>query len=342
MRQDGRTHSRGTLQAMRLIAYERMREGESPAVVSACFGMHRTWAYKVRARAEGQGKRALHRRKASGRPSKLSTAWQRKVFAWINGRSPRQYGFDAVMWSRTIVRDLIAREFGVHLSLATVGYVLAQLGLTPRKPLQRAYQRDPQAVARFKEQVYPDIVRQAKREGAEIYFWDESGFRADGVHGKTWAPCGQTPLVHVPGQRQSISAASAVSAKGQFWFAIYKGRFNGELFIQLLGKLMDGRSRPLHLILDNLSTHKTRAVREYVDAQQGMLTLHLLPGYAPEFNPNELVLSYAKRTGVARSPLRAGEQLADRVRRQLLEIQDDPQLVRSFFHHPPVTYLSDC
>ena len=48
---------------------------------------------------------------------------------------------------------------------------------------------------------------------------DESGFRADTVHGKTWAPKGKTPVINRPGQRQSISAASAVNAKGGFWFA---------------------------------------------------------------------------------------------------------------------------
>ena len=40
-----------------------------------------------------------------------------------------------------------------------------------------------------------------------------SGFRADAVHGKTWGKKGQTPVVERPGQRQSISAASAVNAR---------------------------------------------------------------------------------------------------------------------------------
>ncbi len=45
--------------------------------------------------------------------------------------------------------------------------------------------------------------------------------------------------------------------------------------------------------------------------------LHYLPGYAPELNPDKLVWSYAKRTGVARSPLRKGEKLQPRVQEQL-------------------------
>lgn len=71
------------------------------------------------------------------------------------------------------------------------------------------------------------------------------------------------------------------------------------------------------------------------------LTLHFLPGYAPELNPDELVWSHAKRTGVARSPLKAGEKLQCRVDSQLQSISDDPDLVRSFFRHPSVSYVSD-
>ena len=49
----------------------------------------------------------------------------------------------------------------------------------------------------------------------------------------------------------------------------------------------------------------------------------------------------AKRTGVARSPLRKGEKLKERVGAQLQAVADDPALVRSFFRHPSVAYISD-
>jgi DDE superfamily endonuclease len=54
-------------------------------------------------------------------------------------------------------------------------------------------------------------------------------------------------------------------------------------------------------------------VKDYVASTNGMLTLHFLPGYAPELNPDELVWSHMKRTGVARTPLRRGEKLKDKI-----------------------------
>lgn len=341
MKRDGRKTSHAALEEMRMVALERMKEGESPAAVAASFGLHRGWAYKVLAKAKGRGKRALRSTKGTGRPRTLSSAQERKVFGWINGKNPRQYGFDFGLWTRQIVGELIRQKFAVSLSLASVGALLARLGLTAQKPLQQAYQRDPQAVARWENEIYPAIMRQAKRDKAEIYFWDESGFRADAVQGRTWAAKGATPIVQVPGQRQGISAASAVNSKGGFWFVTYKGGLNGELFITLLRKMMKGRRKPIHLVLDGLPAHKTKAVRQYVDSLKGKLTLHFLPGYAPDLNPDELVWSYAKRTGVARSPLRAGEKLAERVHAQLTDIAARPALVRSFFKHPSVAYITD-
>ena len=185
------------------------------------------------------------------------------------------------------------KALGVRLSLASIGVVLARQGLTPQKPLQRAYQRDPPAIVRWQRETYPAIARKAKRDKAEIYFWDESGFRADAVHGKTWGARAHTPVVHVPGQRQGISAASAVSVTGAFWFATYAGALTGPLFVDVLRRMLRGRRKPLHLILDGLPAHKARAVKEYVAGLDGKLTVHYLPGYAPDLNPDELVWSHA-------------------------------------------------
>ena len=42
------------------------------------------------------------------------------MFHWINGKNPRQYGFAFGLWTRQIVRELIAQRFGVRLSLASM------------------------------------------------------------------------------------------------------------------------------------------------------------------------------------------------------------------------------
>lgn len=82
-------------------------------------------------------------------------------------------------------------------------------------------------------------------------------------------------------------------------------------------------------------------LRAYAASTKGMLTLHFLPGYAPELNPDELVCSHVKRSAVARGPLRQGETLRDKIEAQLAAIKRTPQLVRSFFSEPNVAYITD-
>lgn len=342
MKRDGRTFDHQTLEAIRMMAVERVREGEHPADVIASYGFNRTTIYKWLNATDDAGDEALRSTPATGRPPTLTPEQEQQVFRWVNGKDPRQYGLDFGLWTRAIVAELIERKFGIKLGLTAVGKLLAKLGLTPQKPLQRAYQRDPEAIEQWRRERYPAIVGQAKQEEADIFFWDESGFRADAVHGKTWGVRGQTPVVERPGQRQSISAASAVNAKGAFWFCTYAGALNAELFVVLLKKMMRYRRRPVHLVLDGLPAHKKACVKSYVESTKGKLTLHFLPGYAPDLNPDELVWSHVKRTGVARRPLRKGEKLNEKIIEQLAEIQDQPELVRSFFDAPSVAYIRDC
>ena len=97
----------------------------------------------------------------------------------------------------------------------------------------------------------------------------------------------------------------------------------------------------MHLVVDGLPAHKTALVKAYVASTHGRLTLHFLPGYAPDLNPDDLVWSHMKRTGVARTPLCKGETLKEKIETQLAKIKAMPHLVGSFFLAPSVAYITD-
>jgi winged helix-turn-helix protein len=67
--------------------------------------------------------------------------------------------------------------------------------MSPQRPLHRAYQQNPGAVERWKNQEYPAIRNAAEAEGAVVWFADEAGIRSDYHAGTTWSPVGQTPQV---------------------------------------------------------------------------------------------------------------------------------------------------
>ena len=340
MKRDGRKLGRNTQEEFRKLAIKRVIEdGEKPSVVIASLRMCRTTIYRWLRAYKKRGEAGVRSRKATGRPSKLSIRQKRQVARWMNGKDPRQYGFDFGLWTRRIVAELIKERFGIELGVTAVGRLLAEMGITPQKPLRRAYERDPDAIKKWKEEYYPELKERAEREGADIFFLDEAGVRSDQVLGKTWAPKGKTPEVPTSGQRQSINAISAVTALGAFWFVVYAGMLNAGRFVEFLKSFMRGRRRPVFLVLDGHPSHKAKLVQEYVGSLRGRLELHYLPGYAPELNPDEFVWNYLKREGVAKKPLKRGESLKNRVQSDLEKIKKLPMLVRSFFRAPSVAYI---
>jgi len=112
-----------TLEEIRKMTVERVREGERSSAVIASYGFHRCVIYRWLKAANGRGRgiKALAARKGTGRPRKLTPAQERQVFRWINGKNPMQYGFDFGLWARQIVRELVEMKFEVTLSLASLG-----------------------------------------------------------------------------------------------------------------------------------------------------------------------------------------------------------------------------
>jgi transposase len=341
MRIDGRTLSHETSETIRLLAVRRVKEGEPPSRVIQSFGLCRTTIYKWLKTAKRGGEAALKARQHPGRTPALTPRRKLQVRRWISGKDPRQYGFDFGLWTRQIVAALIAQKFGVRMGVTAVGRLLAELDITPQKPLRRAYERDPAAIERWKTVVFPRLRARAKRVGATICFLDEAGVRSDQVLGRTWGLRGQTPEVSTSGRRQSVSAISAVTASGGFWYEIYTERLNASRFVELLTHFMRGRKRPVFLVLDGHPAHSATLVAQYVQRLAGRLELHFLPGYAPELNPDEFVWNHLKRQGVSKTPLRRDESLRSRVQSDLANIQSRPALVRSFFHAPSVAYTRD-
>ena len=339
---DGRTLEHNTLEHIRMQAVRRVVEdGESPSTVMQSFGLCRTTIYPWLRDFKEQGWEALAESISEGPPPKLTEAQQQRVKRWILGKDPRQYGFDFGLWTRRIVQQLIVEKMQVELCLTSVGKLLARLNITPQKPLRRAYERDPQAVALWLAETYPQLKRRAKQARAMIFFLDEAGFQSDPPLGRTYGLKGSTPVVKTTGQRQSINVISAVNARGAFWAATYDGKLNGEALVLFLKNFMKGRRGKVFLVLDGHPAHKAKVVQSYVASLGGRLEFHRLPTYAPDLNPDEYVWSHMKTNGASKKPLKQNESLRQRVEEDLVKIKDNRPLVRSFFGAKTVAYAAD-
>jgi transposase len=275
-----------------------------------------------------------------GRPPKLTGEQMRRLYTLVVGTDPRQLQFAFALWTRQMVRTLIRREFGVSLSAVSVGRLLRTLGLSPQRPLWRAWQADPEAVARWKNEDFPAIRAAAKAEGATVYFADEAGIRSDYHAGTTWAPVGRTPVVKATGARHSLNMISAVTAQGLLRFSAYTGSFTAAMFIDFCTRLLADTDGPVYLVLDGHPTHKAKIVKEFVASTEGRLKLFVLPAYSPQLNPDEWVWKNVKHDRVGRTSVTSAEEFKAKALAALRRLQKMPHLVRAFFADPDLRYIT--
>ncbi len=180
------------------------------------------------------GVEGLTVRPIPGGTPKLTDRQTSQLRAWLVGRDPRQFQFDLALWTRKIVRDVILQKFQVEMTPQGIGKLLHRIGLSPQRPLYRAYQQDPEAVRRWREEEFPAIREQARAAGAQVYFADEAGVRTDHHAGTTWAPVGATPVVEVTGERAGVNMISAVSPRGKLMFDVFFGGFDATVCVEFL------------------------------------------------------------------------------------------------------------
>ncbi|MPY81344.1 MAG: IS630 family transposase [Actinophytocola sp.] len=337
---DGRKLDHQTLETIRFRAIQAVEAGQHPEDVAAAYGLHRKTVYGWIAKYRDGGPQALKARAVPGRPSTLSAEQLRKLYVLITGVDPRQLQFDFALWTREMIAELIRREFEVRLSLSAVGRLLRRLGLSPQRPLWRAWQADPEAVEKWKTEDFPAIRAQAKKDGATIYFADEAGLRSDYHAGTTWAPAGQTPIVKATGTRHSLNMISAVSAQGRLRFSTYTGSFTAERFIEFCKKLLHDTDGPVYLIVDGHPAHKAKTVKKFVAETDGRLKLFFLPAYSPQLNPDEWVWKNVKHDRVGRTSVTSAEEFKTKIVSALRRLQKMPKLVRAFFADPDLRYIT--
>ena len=232
-KRNGRSLDHKALEDIRIQAVRRV--GEAPSAVMRVLGFARTVIYDWLKKYHSGGIEALRALPIPGRPPKLTERQQAWVYRTVTQNNPLQLQFEFALWTRAMVRDLIRQEYGVVLSLASVGRLLRLMGLTPQRPVRRAIEQVPAKVRQWLTIDYPAIQAKARQADAQIFFADEAGVRSNSHHsGTTWAPMGQTPVVPATGKRFGLKLVSAVSPQGVLRFMVVDGRMTAVRFIEFL------------------------------------------------------------------------------------------------------------
>ena len=338
---DARSLRPAAQEALRVRVVQAVRQGMSQTEAARVFQVARGTVNRWVGTAATRTLRGL-RGQRRGRPpgTQVAGADASRVVRVIVRQCPDQLRLPFALWTREAVQQLLATRFGVRVSVWTVGRYLQRWGLTPQKPLRRAYEQDPVAVHRWLTETYPAIRAEAMAARAEIHWGDEMGLRSDHQAGRCYGRRGQTPVVWGTGQRFRCNVISALTNRGRLAFMVFRERFTVPVFLRFLRRLVRQVRRPLFLIVDSHPVHRARGVARWVRDHGEALRLFFLPGYSPDLNPDEYLNHDVKANAVGRQRPHDQDELIGNVRSYLRITQGHPTIVQRFFHAPSVRYAA--
>ena len=221
-----------------------------------------------------------------------------------------------------------------------MGHYIKRWGMTPQKPVKRAYEQQPARVRQWLDEDYPQIQAKAKAQGAEIYWGDETGLRNDSQHERGYAPKGKTPVIRLNAKRESINMISAITNQGKVRFKLFDGGMNAAILIDFLKRLIKDAQRKVILILDNLRVHHARKVKDWLQGKEDQIELFYLPSYSPELNPDEYLNCDLKAGVHSGKPARSKDQLKTKVIRHMRMLQKTSTRVKKYFKHEKIRYAA--
>lgn len=340
---DARGLSDEVLEALRVRAIHACERGYTQADVAAVLGVAAETVCRWWTAYAGGGPDALPGGR-TGRPvgsgRTLSDERGRRIQELIDGHSPEDLGIHSPLWSRRAVRDLIYREFAITMPVRTVGEYLKRWGYTAKTPRRHARRQDPEELRRWLRETYPAIAARAAREGADIYWCDETGVAADEHPRLGYARRGEPAMIEVPAPHLRINQISAISNAGNVRFMTYKGAMNGDRFTTFLGRMIRHATRKIFLIVDHLQVHQKATVQAWVEARTGRIELFFLPASSPESNPDEYLNNDLKGNVHDAGLPNDKEELRSRVQHFMRRLAATPKRVMGYFRHPCVAYAA--
>ena len=313
---------------------------QSPESIAKIFGISRSSIYEWLRWYRDGGEEALDTQSAPGALPVLLPHMDRWLKRTILTSTPVDHGYDTVLWTLKILVDLLQQRFGIEVSDSTVALHLHRMKLSCQVPCYRAQEQDPDQVDDFLDHKFPMIQKLAGKIGADIGFEDEAGVGVMTRSGRTWGEVDYPPVVPVVTQRGGYNVLSIITATGEFHYTVEEQSIHGEQYVQFLQKVLRERTRPLIVIADHASYHRSAEVRRFVLEHRKQIRMFFLPTYSPELNADEQVWNEIKHRQLEKQPIKSKFDLKRRLYDALDSLQQKVERIKSFFQLPDTRYAA--
>ena len=296
--------------------------------------------YSKRLKANGE---AFFHEKKRGRKAgtmKLLSKKQESVIRrTIVEKNPDQLTLPFALWNRGAVQEFIRKTFNVEMNLRTVSNYLKAWGFTNQKPVKKSMFQKPAEVREFMEKTYPSIKRQAVKEGAAIYWGDETGVNNQEYCVKGFAPKGHPPTIASFSKIEKINMISAVTNQGACSFMCYEENMTAELFIDFMKRLRKDAGRKVLFIVDNLRVHHSKLVTEWLKGKKDTVELFYISKYSPELNPDEYLNHNLKQNVHSGILPHTQKELRAKTEAYMNGLKADGRKVKKLFEHKNLQYI---
>ena len=184
--------------------------------------------------------------------------------------------------------------------------------------------------------------KNARRLNATIIFYDESAFMLRPLVRRSWAPCGQTPIIRCWDRRDRLSVIGAITVPPSrerhrlgVCFRIHEKNIKTPQATEFL-RILDRHIRgPMIVVQDRLNVHKSAVKRWLAGRPKGAarVMVEWLPSYAPDLNPSEQLWNHGKHVDLANLAPTDRHDLRRHVRRSLIGQRCRTSLLASAFDH---------
>ncbi len=130
------------------------------------------------------------------------------------------------------------------------------------------------------------------------------------------------------GEKLSVSAGLTLR---NFYCRLYPGAIGELEVIDFLKAWVRPIDRPLLIVWDRLSAHRSRLVQEFIELSAGHIATESLPPYAPELNPVEYIWAYWKQHELPNVCPKDYGELSERARKALRRMRRKPRLITAFW-----------
>ena len=337
MKIDGRKATTEQQQEKRNIAIKLLKREIPIKEIAEIVGVHPSRIYDWRSKYNKDGKKGIsigQRGRRTGANKSLSADQEARIIRMLIDTTPEQLKFKFALWTREAVKHLIKHELDVDMPISTVGHYLKKWEFTSKKPIKRAYERKDANTQKWLNEEYPKIKKQAKAEGAEVWWADETACVSLPSNLKGYAPIGSKnkPILTHPAQKFKINMISAITNTGKTMFSLYDEAINVDRFIDFLQKVIDSSDKKVYMIVDNLRVHHAKLVTKWIEEHKDQIAIFYLPPYSPEFNPDEYLNQDYKRNANKNNIPFTKAQLKKNTLAYMNDIVANQEKVANFFN----------